>query len=159
MAVRRSGAGINTVRERLQELSRFRVAVGWLDGTKYDTGVSVAMVAARNEFGDPSANIPPRPMLQETRDREFENWSSLINNLTDQIMGGSMKSMQASEIFGAVVIGDIKKTIAELNSPPLKQSTVDARVRKRAGSSVGNLTKPLVDEGILVNSITYEAGS
>jgi hypothetical protein len=67
--------------------------------------------------------------------------------------------MQVLDVLGQQAAGDIRKSISRIASPPLKQATIDARLRKRADkTTLGKLDKPLVDTGTLLNAVTSEVG-
>ena len=63
--------------------------------------------------------------------------------------------------------GHVRETISKVTSPALKQATIDARKRrladkgksvtgKKGGAGIAGIAKPLVDTGILLNTLTSE---
>ena len=57
--------------------------------------------------------------------------------------------------LGQLAAGDIRKKISEIQQPPLQEATVKARKRRyKDRKTTGNLTKPLVDTAVMVNSVT-----
>ncbi len=54
---------------------------------------------------------------------------------------------------GAKAAGDVKMVIKSVTTPPLKDTTVAARARRH---SKGKATsKPLVDSGLMLQSVTF----
>lgn len=63
------------------------------------------------------------------------------------------------DLLGTKIVGDLKVAIKSVNAPALQPATIDARRRKKANKTrIGNLTKPLVEEAIMINSITHLVG-
>lgn len=170
--------------EAMQGLKGAELQVGFFPSAKYpdDKATSVAYVAAIHEFGSPKRSIPPRPFFRPTIADRKKAWSSAIGRFAKQILAGETTAEQSLEKVGLVVAGDIKKTISKIKSPPLSQTTLLLRKwRKEHKSDDGSLfrvtgkvvgkaaaqaaigadtsgvsTKPLVDTGLLLASLTYE---
>ncbi len=159
--VRKSGGiGFEQLKIRVNELEKLKVFVGWLESAKYDDNTPVAGVAAVHEFGSPIKGIPPRPFIRTTQDEQKDAWIALIRNGAKAILNGKATADQVIELLGLKASADIKKKIASINEPALKQSTINAKRRKLADQkTVGALDKPLVETGIMINSITHEARS
>ena len=132
------------------KLGNLKMKSGWFEDAVYPDGTKAAMVAAVNEFG--TDDIPPRPMIRPTVEREKDNWKNIIKDGSRRILNGEIDSFK--EGFGLQVQGDIQATIAQIQSPELAESTIDARKRKLAdGVTVGSLDKPLVETGYLLSSV------
>lgn len=128
--------------------------VGWFENSKYENGFQVAMAAAISEYGWPQHNIPPRPMLRPTIIREEAKWKRLIAAGVSAILKGNVTSTLVMESLVEKAAGDVKQTISQIYDPPLKESTIRARRSKRKDKkTVGRLTKPLIDSGILLGSV------
>ena len=152
------GIGIATLKERIADLNRFKTFVGWLESAMYDDNTPVAGIAAVHEYGSVLRGIPPRPFLRTATEESKEEWKAIIRHGAKSILNGSMTSHQVVEILGLKISGDIKKAIKNVTSPELAQSTIEARLRKKAdGKTIGNLDKPLVETSIMLNTVTYEA--
>jgi len=81
----------------------------------------------------------------------------LVETGMNQAAAGKMTADQVWDQVGMKAAGDVRKAISEVQKPPLKQSTVDARLAKMAdGKTVGNLRKPLVETAIMFNAVSYE---
>ena len=131
--------------------------VGWFESAKYGDGVPVAGIAAQNEYGNPKMGIPPRPFLRNTIESQSPTWSKIIEQGASAVVAGSHSIENVLNKLGLKAAADIKNGISSGNFTPLKQSTIDARLRKKAdGKTVGSLDKPLVEEAIMINTITHE---
>jgi hypothetical protein len=122
------------------------VRVGFLEGAHYPDGTPVGLVAAVNEYGAPSRGIPPRPFFRNMIADKSADWPEALGK-TLQATG--LDQTKALELMGQGVAAQLRQSIVETDSPPLAQSTID-----RKGSS-----KPLVDTGVMLNSIDYEIKS
>lgn len=163
-------------KEFVQNVARMgdaRVKVGVMDdGEDYPEGITVAEVAAINEFGTEDGRIPERSFLRSTFDEKREELLVLAEMLTQRILFGKSTVEDAMNVLGATLASAIKKTIADGVDPPNAEST--ARRKAATGKTakyfnkpaetlgdalaqVGALAavKPLVDTGRLMGSITW----
>lgn len=115
--------------------------VGFMKDAVYPDGTQVALVAAVQDFGAPSRGIPPRPFFRNAIAKGKETWPQEAKTLLQK---HDYDARGALGELGIAVEGDIKKSINEMYSPPLAPATV-----RRKGHS-----KPLVDTGQLLNSVT-----
>ena len=122
--------------------------VGVLEAATNAKVQKVAEYAAANEFGVPG-KIPSRPAMGETLDANESKYAEGLGNL---IMSG-LDPEKALGQLGAVVKADMVKSIRSWATPPNKQSTVKAKLRK-TGGRVGNA--PLYETGAYVGSISSE---
>lgn len=117
------------------------------------------MIATVHEFGSPKMKIPERSWLRATADRKRSEWLDLMAKVLGKVVDGhaggghgggghGLSVMSALEIVGLRASSDVKAGILRGSGipPPLKASTI-----ARKGSS-----RPLVDTGQLVNSISYQ---
>jgi hypothetical protein len=129
--------------------------VGWFEKSKYETGVSVAYVATIQEYGYPAKNIPPRPFMRPTIVKNENQWKKIAESGAKAVLNGNQTVANIMEAIGLKAAGDIRKTISLVWQPPLSPKTIQARLRKRADNkTVGNLTKPLIDTGIMLGTLT-----
>lgn len=99
--------------------------------------------------------IPPRPFMRPTAAREGTNWMNLLGSGSKAVLAGKMSPHDVLEAVSARAAGDIAKTISQITSPPLKASTIANRRRSLTNRTiVGALDKPLVAQGIMINSVT-----
>jgi hypothetical protein len=155
--IRKPGPGLAQLKVALPGLEGAQGQVGWFETAKYPTGMPVAYAACINELGYPAGGIPARPFFRPTIKREEGNWRQIAFDGSKQIIKGKASIKQVMEAIGMQAAGQVAKTISQIQSPPLKQSTIDARRRKYADrKTVGSLTKPLVDSAIMVNTVTHK---
>ncbi len=152
-----AGPGKKRFEDMLKGIDSKVAKVGWLDGMRYENGLPVAYVAAIQEYGDPSKNIPPRPSMRITiAERELE-WKDVVKNSASLMVKGKISPDQALGQIGSVAAGHLRETISALLDPPLKPATIAARLKRRAnGKFVGNLYKPLIDSGLMLSTVTYK---
>lgn len=126
-----------------------KVAVGILakDDARENSGtITNVELGTIHEFGAPDAGIPERSFLRAGIDENKSELNTLTDKLLGQVLDGKESIPRALGLIGQKAVAVIKNRIAEGIEPPLKTKTIN-----RKGSS-----KPLVDTGQLVNSITYE---
>ena len=150
----------------IKNLGNKSVKVGWFSGAKYEDGTPVAAIAAQNEYGNPKKNIPERPFLRPTVATKQNNWKKVAEDGALQVLHGKMTIEEVLSLIGSDAVGDIKKTITQIYSPALEESTVLARIARNAGLSkrkgrltekaIGNVTKPLIDTKHMLNTLTFE---
>lgn len=131
------------------QLNSKQLKVGFIDGTTYPDGASVAMVAATNEYGRPENNQPPRPFFRNAIAEHESEW-------TDAIARGIRAGYpvdQVLDVVGAQIQGDVHESIAQLMTPSLAAATIAARKGKG-----NNSTKPLVDTKVMIGDVNYEVG-
>lgn len=135
--------------------------VGWGENQKYEDGTAVAGIAAVHEFGNPMKNIPPRPFMRPTASEKSQQWQTLIAKGMKLVFNDKKSSAEVFEAVGLKVAGDIRTAISKVTSPSLKTATVKARLRgKKQGKSVSlTAAKPLVDSGVMLNSLTSEVSA
>lgn len=146
-----------------KELSDF---VGGLGGTTlkvgipgniaYEDGKLVADAAIENEFG--SGRIPARPFLRPTFDEKHGAWEkAIVSSIKRAFAEGRSSIDEELAIVGESAAGDVRRTISRIWTPPLSKMTIQNRLERLKKKSVTkSLTKPLVDTGLLISSISYE---
>jgi len=149
--VKHTPGASKALRIAIKELEDKTVKAGWFDTTRYDDGTPAAYVATIQEFGYPAADIPPRPFMRPTVDNKTPEWRKLLAAGSKEIINGKLTVANMLESFGKSVAGDIQESIAAVTQPPLKASTIAARRRKRKSQGVS--TKPLVDTGLMIQSV------
>lgn len=111
--------------------------------------ITVAQVAAYHEFGSPGANIPERSFMRSTLEEKKSEFTNLIGKLLTDVVAGKRTAKDALGILGLTVSTAIKKKIASGEFVPNSPATI-----AKKGSS-----KPLIDTGQLLNSISYEVNT
>jgi hypothetical protein len=153
--VERQTDGIQVLVNSLIAVNGLSTKVGWFDGSKYENGMPVAYAAAISEFGYPEGGIPKRSFMRTTISEKQSSWKNLAKSGAKAILAGNVDARAVMEGLGLQAAGDIKKKISQINSPALKPGTIAARKNKLAkGKKVGGLTKPLVETGLLLASLS-----
>ena len=123
------------------------VRVGFLEGATYPDGTSVPMVAAIQEFGAPSANIPPRPFFRGMIKDKSSEWPA---GLAQALADNDYDAERALDVTGQAIAGQLRQAIIDYDAgPPLKPATIARKGHDR----------PLIDTGHMLNSIDYEVES
>lgn len=107
------------------------------------TNADLAMI---HEFGSPAHNIPERSFLRKPLINNAEAVANLAKNAIGKFIAGEISLETALGYVGEEAKGISKEAVTNGISPALKPATI-----KRKKSS-----KPLIDTGQLLNSITYE---
>lgn len=143
-----------------EQLQGLEVKVGWFAGNMYPavgkrSEVPVAYVAAIQEFGYPEGGIPPRLGMRSTIDAKVNEWRELVRKGVAGIPSGKRTAAQVMEALGATVAGDFRKTIAEVESPPLSERTIYNRQHRKEPAPTTSV-KPLSDQRILMQTLTHQ---
>lgn len=118
------------------------VSIGFMEGADYPDGESVPQVAFQNEFGMPSKGQPPRPFFRRMIAVESGGWAGKMGRLAASKRSGR----DILAVMGEDVKGGLQESITTLTEPALSPETV-----ARKGFS-----KPLIDTGLMLRSVTYE---
>lgn len=117
-------------------------------GNEDDGGVSVLELATIHEFGAPGAGIPERSFIRAgvRALQKTPEFAKIVGKLGASVFKGPGPRERALGILGVYASNQVKKYVTKgKNLTPLKPATIKAK-----GSS-----RPLVDTGRMVNSITY----
>lgn len=120
-----------------------QVRVGFLENATYPDGKPVAMIAAIHNYGAPRAGIPPRPFFSNMIAAKKGEWPKAIANL---LKANDYDAAKTLEQTGSAVAGQLKKSIIDTNSPPLKPATIARKGFK----------KPLIETSHMINSVDHE---
>jgi hypothetical protein len=142
--------GMRSMEHAVVALGKLRLRVGILGpgATQLEEGSSLTLAAlgAIHEFGAPEAGIPERSFFRSTMANRAADLKALWASELRLVIGRQKTPRQAMEEVGQQIVAWIKATIRAGIEPPLWEETV-----RRKGSS-----KPLIDDGQLINSIVYE---
>ena len=135
---------------------------GWFPSAKYEgdqdhpAGVSVASVAAQNEYGNPAKNIPARPFFRPTIVAKQKEWTALIGRGAIAVLEGHTDAQSVILQVSMLAAAQIAETITKIWRPRLAASTVARRKAKLAkGTKItGAINKPLVETGHMFNTIS-----
>ncbi len=158
----------------LKELSSVVGKVGWFESAVYPDGRPVAEVAAGNEFGIASRNIPPRPFMRPAISQNENKWKELAAQGALAVISGKETAESAMEKLTIAAQNDISKNIATLTAPALSPITLGVRKykaqgKKITGATIGEIAaklkagtldvtgvsdKPLEDSGLMSATLT-----
>jgi hypothetical protein len=153
--------GLEKFSKLIGDFDKLSTSVGWFSSAQYSENgktVPVATVAAQNEFGNQSKNIPPRPFIRSTINKKKNNWMKIASLESLKVLKGQTTANNVMEVIGQVSSGDIKETITKLQNPPLAESTRRSRRSKEKNGKITNentLYKPLVETKTMLNTLTY----
>lgn len=153
------GEGMKQLEALLNGLSNPNLVgkVGWFEKNKYpgENPIPVAYVATIQEYGYPPGNIPARPFLRPTIIEKQAEWQQVVLYLAKGMLNGTENQYSVLDKIGMIARGNIQEKIASIFSPPLSPRTIQARLnRKSDKKTIGALTKPLIDTGIMIGSVT-----
>ena len=98
-------------------------------------------VAAFNEFG--TSRIPARPFIRTTFEQNQARYFRSMAQRLGSIMRGKSDFDTQLERIGALVIADLKASIAGWSDPPNAESTIRSK----------GFNNPLVETGAMMNAI------
>lgn len=118
------------------------------DAKRHDDNpyIGLAQIAYIMEKGSAVNNIPARPFMQQTRQRNEKRMMGLSKKLLKAISNGSTTAMDAIKKLGASYEGAMKRIFIEGTFAPNAPATVR---RKKS-------TRPLIDTGLLRQSIKFK---
>lgn len=157
--ITRKAGKIDALRQAVETLGDAKGRVGWFPSARYDDGDPVAGVAVVQEFGSPKMGIPPRSFMRSTATEKQNDWAATARDLSRAAVQGRIAPENVMTGLALAAEGHVRETITKIDSPPLAQSTIDARKRRLANggrSAKASIAKPLVDTGILLNTLTSE---
>lgn len=143
--------GTQQVEEALKQLAKrlsgeTRVLAGVPEGAgTYEDGLSLATIAAVNNFGSADGRIPARPVLEPAITKGAPQYQRLAEVMIPKVLSGEMTMTTLLEQMGQLAEGHIKQEITDIDSPPNAPSTI----AKKGSDS------PLIDTGAFRQSIRY----
>lgn len=108
--------------------------------------IGLAQIAYIMEKGSAVNNIPERPFMHQTRERNEKRMIGLSKKLLKAISNGSTTAMDAIKKLGASYEGAMKRIFIEGSFAP----NAPATVRRKKSS------RPLIDTGLLRQSIKFK---
>ena len=134
--------------KNLQQFKDSVVKAGILakDGSQnHSEGITVFQIGMIHEFGVPEKNIPRRSFIRAPIENNIKEITKLIENNHKLVSENAMSAKVALDRIGIKAQNTIKESFRNNDWKPLKRATV-----KRKGSS-----RPLIDTGQLIGSISY----
>jgi hypothetical protein len=161
MKVTRKAGKIEAMRQAVAGLAGAEGKVGWFESARYEGGQPVAGIAIVQEMGSAARGIPPRPFMRTTAAEKQTEWAKTAGDISRAAMLGKVPAANVMPLLCLAAEGHVRATIAKITAPPLKPATVAARKRRLVDGGKGakaSIAKPLVDTGILLNTLTSETG-
>jgi len=116
-----------------------------------DDPLGNAAIGYIQENGSPINNIPARPFLVPGVQSVADKVAGIFQKAGENALSGDLTAVQQGmNAAGLAAQSAVKRHITEGIPPPLAQSTLAARAARAV-----KRTKPLIDTGQLLNSITY----
>lgn len=128
--------------------------LGKADGAHADVGIfddakdrpegeyTNAQIGAVHEFG--TSTVPERSWLRSNHDKHARKYIARLDKQYARILAGKARVVTSLVAFGERVASDVRRNITAIRTPPLEQSTIDAK-----GSS-----NPLIDTGAMRNAVS-----
>ena len=142
-AVKVRDLGWSRIKEAAKELNGAGVKVGLRAGK---ASGDVIEYGVWNEFG--TKRIPKRPFMRHTADVAESDVKGLMRKWAAMVVSGTMTAPQALGTLGLYYQGRIQAMIR--NSPSWAKPNAPSTIRAKGS------TKPLVDHGVLINSIDWQ---
>lgn len=143
----------NIVLKAIQDMAKKHVLIGIpsANNSRNDGAITNASIGYINEFGSTANNIPPRPFLQPGVKKVSTQCAEVLKRSAQNILDGKDSIERGLNVVGTIARDSVKKTIvASEGFSPLAEKTLAQRARKGFKG-----TKPLIQTGQLINSITY----
>ena len=153
MSVTDRDLGYRRIIEDLKALSdapHVLVGIRQAEGSKIAEGeeITLAGIAAVNEFGSADGKIPSRPFLRSTVDENRDKYVKVMETNAKLMLDGKSSMEKGLTLLGFRVVRDVQKKIRNNDFPRNAPATI-----KEKKSS-----KPLIDTGRLRQSIDFELG-
>ena len=152
MRITQDNSGSEALEKLADQIKKSKIEVGFFESAKYPDGTPVAYVAAIQEFGYPAGNIPSRPFFRNAISQN-DGWKPLATKAMSAVVEGRIELNQALNQMGLKMAADVKDSITDGSYEALKQSTLDARQSRKRTQGVAS--KPLIDTGQMLQSVTY----
>lgn len=150
MVKRTQGVNLDKI---IKELDRKVIKTGYFEHSRYEDGTPVAYIASIHELGSLTKNIPPRPTLHPAMEKNKKKYSDAIIRGVKAAAREQIKIDDVLEQIGQLSSGDVGEEISNLESPKLHRATIRARERKHHAGKASD--KPLVDTGLMIQSVTH----
>lgn len=155
-----STATFDSIMQAIKTIDERSIKVGLLEskgGANRAEGspMTIAGIGAIHEYGtlyatnaDGSQMIPERRWIRGTFEHFRTELVQMQIKITKALLAGRIKPDQALKLLGVWAANKVKFYVKGTDNvqPPLSQDTIDAK-----GSD-----RPLVDTGLMVNSVNYE---
>lgn len=132
-------------REELQVLVGVPEGAGSYPTEDGNPALTIATIAAVNEFGTADGHIPARPFLGPAIEEGAPKFLRLAEIDLPDILLGKQPASRLTHRMGNLAVGLVQQKITDIKNPPNAASTI---AKKRSDN-------PLIDTGALRQSINY----
>jgi hypothetical protein len=145
--------GLQALFDKLAELKALRVRIGYSDAEGRErypgTTVSVALVAAINEFGWAARKIPERSFARSTLVEQRGAIKAMVEANSIKVCNGDMTPVEAMSQVGEFLCAKIREKLLSASgwAAPLDPDTV----RQKGGNAT-----PLSDTGLLAKNLGWK---
>ena len=146
-----TGDVFEKINQIIEKVSEKNLDVGWFKGISYKEGVTVATVVVSNEFGNPSMNVPDRPFINPTIEKNNKRYGEMFNKLCLKSYENKFPVDGILDFMGGEITANIQDAIKAVNSPQLKPATIKDRERRGL-----NTTSILQATGTMISTITWK---
>lgn len=96
-------------------------------------------------------NVPPRPFFDNAIQDNYKDVRRLIKNTQRRVLRGTLRPEAKIKMIAEKMASDLKQSIIDLDSPPLRPTTIAARQSRGIASD-----DPLIETGALLNAVRYK---
>lgn len=132
-------------REEMQILVGVPEGAGSYAAENGKQALTIATIAAVNEFGTADGHIPARPFLGPAIEEGAPKFVRVIELGLPKVLAGEQPMSWLMHRVGNIAKSEVQQKITDVKTPPNARSTI-----ARKGSD-----NPLIDTGALRNSIDY----
>ena len=140
----RMGQRIKAIQDRLRSNSGVYVGVPASAGT-YESGESIAVIAAVQEFGSADGRIPERSFLRVPLRSNQQDFAAVLAGSLSDVLSGNLSMAQLMDQLGARAAATSQEAISAGIPPPNAPSTIQQK----------ESSTPLIDSGNLRQNITW----
>lgn len=154
VVVKDKDLGFAEIQRQVALLDGSHVKIGFQEGTvtkmqvkgqrKKAAGLSMAQIAAENEFG--TNRIPARPFMSTSFDENKALINKAIQGEYNKILGGKSTTERSLGLMGQLLTKLIVQKIRAIVYPPNSPITI----------AIKKSSKPLIDFGQMVQSVRYK---
>lgn len=154
VVVKDKDLGFAEIQRQVALLDGSHVKIGFQEGTvtkmqvkgqrKKTAGLSMAQIAAENEFG--TNIIPARPFMSTSFDENKALINKAIQGEYNKILGGESTTERSLGLMGQLLTKLIVQKIRAIVYPPNSPITI----------AIKKSSKPLIDFGQMVQSVRYK---
>lgn len=148
-AVRKTDEKLRAIKEAILQLGKITLRVGIVGpgASTLEEGSSftLAQLGLLHEFGSEDGRIPERSWFRSTLAARRTDLAALQVQVFKRVLAGELTPRAGLDVIGLQIVAWLKDAIRRGIKPELATETI-----LRKGS-----TKPLIDDGQLINSIAW----